>query len=159
MSLFCVGEYLMRRVVVSVNQEGRSFVESDEQIPSAGVLWCTDGDALRTLAEGINPELILQTAQPPPGGFSWALSDFPGGSNMTPKIDPPPGMDEDGFHITNTVNLVYLLSGTMLMDLDEGRVELHGGDAVVLQAGRHAWRNPMSDPVRVLNVSVSCEPL
>jgi quercetin dioxygenase-like cupin family protein len=66
-------------------------------------------------------------------------------------------MDHRGFHVTRTTDLIYILSGRVLLDLDASTVELGTGDAVVLQAANHAWRNPTDERVRFLDVLMSEE--
>jgi quercetin dioxygenase-like cupin family protein len=47
-----------------------------------------------------------------------------------------------GLHITRTIDFDYVVAGTVHCILDDETVELSAGDFIILQAARHAWRNP-----------------
>lgn len=145
----------MRRVVTAVDGSGKSFVAVDEQIPDTGRLFSFDPAAIQGWVDAIDPARVYQPAQPPAGGALWYLSEIPPGKGMEPDPDRGPGMDARGFHVTRTTDFVYILAGTVLLDLDHGTVELSAGDAVVLQAANHAWRNPTTEPARFLDLLMS----
>lgn len=148
----------MRRVVVAVDESGKSFVASDQQIPDTGQLWSADPAQIRRWLDEIDPGQVYAPAQPPVGGALWYLSELPPGKGMNPPTDgngADAGMDSRGFHVTKTTDFIYLLAGTLLLDLDRETVELSAGDAVVLQAANHAWRNPTTEPARFLDLLMS----
>jgi mannose-6-phosphate isomerase-like protein (cupin superfamily) len=140
----------VRRVVTAVDGSGKSFVASDEEIADTGRLWSADPADIRGWLDDIDPEQVYEPAQPPPGGALWYLSELPPGKGMNPTRGSDPG-----FHVTRTTDFVYILSGSVLLDLDHGSVELSTGDAVVLRAGNHAWRNPTTEPARFLDLLMS----
>jgi mannose-6-phosphate isomerase-like protein (cupin superfamily) len=148
----------VRRVVVAGGEDGRSRIASDEQVPDIGLVWTASPANLRAVMETVDPGRVYSPAEPPPGGALWFLSEIPPGKGMAPLTDSPPGMDVRGFHVTRTVDLVYILSGTLLLDVDEHSVKLGTGDAVVLQGANHAWRNPTDEPARFLDVLMSVLP-
>jgi len=143
---------IVRRVVAAVDVNCESFVASDEAIPDTGLVWTADPTEIRGWIGAIDPERVFRPAQPPLGGASWYISELPAGKGMQNNADHPPEMDVRGFHVTKTVDFIYVLSGTVVLDLDRESIELNGGDAVVLQAARHAWRNPTHEPARFLDV-------
>lgn len=50
--------------------------------------------------------------------------------------------DHPGMHTTDMVDLVYVASGQLILELDEGvEVELKTGDTVVQSGTRHRWHN------------------
>ncbi|WP_298500291.1 cupin domain-containing protein [uncultured Maritimibacter sp.] len=58
--------------------------------------------------------------------------------------------DNPGMHRTPTVDYVAVLSGRVVLELDDGAtVALGPGDTVVQQGTRHAWRNPFDEPVSI----------
>ncbi len=73
---------------------------------------------------------------------SWAA---PGASS-----DDGVAVDEAFFHLTNTVDLIYVLDGDVTLRMEEGEVLLHPGDCVVQRNTNHAWGNPSDRPVRLL---------
>ena len=149
----------MRRVVVSTNQEGRSCIASDEEIAGTGMFWTVDRTKAQALIDAVDPQRVYGPAQPPPGGARCVLGELPPGKGMQPLKESAPGMDERGFHVTRTIDVVYMLAGSAILDLDEGNVELSPGDVAVLQAPNHAWRNPGSDPARFIDIMISTDHL
>ena len=61
--------------------------------------------------------------------------------------------DNPGMHTTDTIDLEYVVSGRVVLELDDGQTrELGPGDVVVQNGTRHAWRNPFSEPCRMVVV-------
>lgn len=146
----------MRRVITSVDAEGRSYVQSDEQIEAKGVFWTADPKDFGPMVEAIDPDTVLKHVQPPPRGVNWAFVEYQPGAGMRAFTRPEPAqMDERGFHVTQTIDFIYVIEGGVVLDLDLDSVELNTGDIVALQAGRHAWRNPTDHVVRFIDVLVS----
>jgi len=74
-------------------------------------------------------------------GIAEAESKVPG---LLPSMEP----DHPGFHQSNTIELVYILSGEATVDLDDGKtVSLSGGDSLVQNGVRHNWHNPGLEPL------------
>jgi mannose-6-phosphate isomerase-like protein (cupin superfamily) len=66
--------------------------------------------------------------------------------------------ENPAFHRSDTVDMLYILSGTPVLDLDDGRtVTLQPGDTVVQNGVRHAWRNPGSEPVVMVGMIVGAQ--
>lgn len=56
--------------------------------------------------------------------------------------------DNPGMRTSDTVDVVLIVSGRTTLELDDGiEVVLEGGDCVVQNGTRHAWRNKTSEPV------------
>ena len=56
-----------------------------------------------------------------------------------------------GMHTTNTVDFEFVISGEIWLELDDGReVHLKAGDTVVQNGTRHAWRNKLDEPCRLV---------
>jgi quercetin dioxygenase-like cupin family protein len=61
--------------------------------------------------------------------------------------------DNPGFHRTDSIDMLYVASGQIVLTLDDGaEVTLNPGDTVVQNGTRHAWRNPGSEPAVVVGV-------
>jgi quercetin dioxygenase-like cupin family protein len=55
--------------------------------------------------------------------------------------------DDPGMHTTPTIDFEVVLSGEVILELDDGaEVTLRPGDTVVQNGTRHRWRNEGSDP-------------
>lgn len=57
--------------------------------------------------------------------------------------------DHPGMHKTASVDYEFVVSGSVVLELDDGReVELHPGDTVIHNGTRHAWRNKAQSRAR-----------
>lgn len=100
---------------------------------------------------------------PPVGGLRFVLFTLPpegevdDPDDMESAVDEVeaklPGMmatmepDAPGMHTTETTDLDIVLSGTVVLELDDGaEVTLTQGDVVVQNGTRHRWRNPGTVP-------------
>jgi hypothetical protein len=145
------GREIMKRIVTGVNEHGRSYVVSSDEMDGSSfqTIWEHDPNQLPTWISDIDSELAADWLGPEAGGgMRWLLVPFPpqaeGGEHRE-----LPGIDEEGFHTTRTIDLDCLIEGELTLILDEERVVLHKGDCVVQQATRHAWRNE-SDRIAIL---------
>jgi mannose-6-phosphate isomerase-like protein (cupin superfamily) len=87
---------------------------------------------------------------PGPQGVRMTLCSF------MPDSDPGEGGDdvgdlegvvgEDGFHVTDTVDACWLISGELGLEIDGETIWLTPGDLVVQHGTHHAWRNRTSEP-------------
>jgi hypothetical protein len=150
----------VKRVVTGVDDEGRSYVVSAEELPAsdAVVIWRYEPADIARWIAGVSDEVAATTVEPPPGGATWVAATFPPGAWPPAGADLPdlgevgaiPGMDENGFHTTRTIDFDYLLSGELTLLLDRESVRLQPGDVVLQQATRHAWRNDSAAPAVLL---------
>jgi quercetin dioxygenase-like cupin family protein len=61
--------------------------------------------------------------------------------------------DIPGMHRSHTIDLLYVIAGRVILELDDGsETELNAGDVAVQSGTMHAWRNPWDEPCRVLGV-------
>jgi quercetin dioxygenase-like cupin family protein len=52
-----------------------------------------------------------------------------------------------GLHTTATVDYLYIISGEIWLELDDGQdVHLRTGDTIIQNGTRHAWRNHGTEP-------------
>jgi mannose-6-phosphate isomerase-like protein (cupin superfamily) len=140
----------MKRVVTGVDANGASYVVSADRLPDSGIveLWLYTPSDLEAWIAAIPGDAAATTIEPAPGVVRWvkvtlAPDDKPIATGM-------PGIEEDGFHVTRTIDLAYVLSGAITLFLDRESVEVEAGDVVVQQATRHAWRNDGPAPVEML---------
>jgi len=54
--------------------------------------------------------------------------------------------DQAGMHRTASTDLIYVVSGRVSLELDDGIVNLSTGDTLVQNGTRHAWRNRFDEP-------------
>lgn len=62
---------------------------------------------------------------------------------MAGHMDP----DNPGMHTTDTIDYLYVASGSATLELDDGAtVDVSAGDTIVQNGTRHAWRNHGTEP-------------
>ncbi len=139
----------VRQVVTCDDAKGRAVIARDEQIdgmpiPGLGelaVLWSADEPATYPNA-GNNPGGTALF--PPVGGIRFIMASYAPDSVVAPE--PTPGMhvedgDAPGMHRTDTTDFGVLLSGNIVVEVDDGaEVLLSPGDVVVQNGTRHRWR-------------------
>ena len=162
----------VRRVVTGHDADGKAVFVSDGPVEpvmtalsaSSAFHQIWNGDrAPRFPDDGARP--APTTYFPPVGGFRFGMFTLP------PADEPPPGPDVDladavaqlreglpglldhmepdapGMHTTATIDFEVVLSGEVVLELDDGAtVHLHPGDTVVQNGTRHQWHNPGAVP-------------
>jgi len=168
----------VRRVVTGHDRNGKAVFASDEQVDSLTLalipgaeyhrLW--GADEAPTFPDDGRP-----TAQPsffpPVGAYRFALFTVPPAPVSAPADldlqaalaemeEKLPGMlayvepDNPGMHTTDTIDFEVVLSGEVILELDDGVEKvLRAGDTVVQNGTRHRWRNRGTEPA-VLAVSL-----
>ena len=161
----------VRRVVTGHDSSGRSVFASDERVgpfqPELFPGWAFHalwgGDATPTFPDdGRHPP----AANYFPGldGFRFSFSTIPPANTPAPDgIDlaaaeaevegTMPGLlshmepDDPGMHTTDTIDMEVILSGEVILELDDGEERLlRPGDTIVQNGTRHRWRNPGREP-------------
>ena len=161
----------IRRVVTTINPEGKSVVLSDGPPPRSvtlellGGIKMTDlwhlGSPPQSPADGgdldCNANLV-----PPLGGTHWRVVEYPPASTTPADIDlnaliaevnekvpdlvTHADLSRLGMHRTETIDFGVVLSGEIWLELDEGEVHLKAGDCVVQRGTMHAWHNRSDRP-------------
>ena len=177
-----------RLVVTGHNPEGRAIVVSDDRPPNVmrfetlpgyeiTSLWSTRSGEDGGLASG---ESVIGdgTLVPGPGGTHLLLFRLPSPSELaaatemgsTPETilqefrakapDLAASADlETGLHTTPTVDYVIVLTGSVLMALDDGAIVTLGpGDVVVQNGTAHAWYNGGEEGAVLAAVMVGGQP-
>lgn len=171
----------VRLLVTGHSAEGKAVFASDTQVEPIELetlpgnrfyrLWGSDSTA-RFPDDGAPPS--MPSFFPPVGGYRVAMFTVPPQSPLSAEIDVAavaaelesklPALfeymepDAPGMHRTDTVDFEYVISGRVIIELDDGAaVELGPGDTVVQNGTRHAWRNPFSEPCRMIVFMVGAE--
>ena len=165
----------VRRVVTGHDGKGKSVFASDEKVKPVTVqllpgaefhrLWGAD-DAPKFPDDGSQP--AHSTYFPPIGGFRFGLFMIPPATTvpaadldlavaMAEMEEKMPGLaahmepESPGMHTTATIDFEYVISGSIVLELDDGaEVTLNAGDTVVQNGTRHAWRNRGTEPCRLV---------
>ena len=163
---------MVRRVVTGHDGAGKAVFASDEQVEPVTLglmpgsefhrLWGADA-APSFPDDGSPPPQPMYF--PPVGGFRFGMFTIPpAGAHDAPQVDDIaaamakieeklPGMmgymeqGDPGMHTTATIDFEVILSGSCVLELDDGAsVTLHAGDTVVQNGTRHRWSNPGTEP-------------
>jgi mannose-6-phosphate isomerase-like protein (cupin superfamily) len=154
----------MRRIVTGLNQESRGTIAMDGAAPRVArfdtrpgfeltLLWSTD--ALTQPATGGDPTLTAWPWVPRAGGTRFGICQLPplgppidGGAFLREVAAKAPGLAGDrdpaepGMHATPTIDYLVVLSGEVVMEMEDGNTTVvRAGDCVVQNGTRHAWRN------------------
>ncbi|MBA2282993.1 MAG: cupin domain-containing protein [Acidimicrobiia bacterium] len=161
----------VRRVVTGHDEQGRAVFVSDADVdgfrPSINPasefqrLWGGD-ETPRFPDDGVLP--AHRTYFPPVGGFRFGTFTLPPADRGLPAgVDLAAGLaefeeklpglsgfmepDEPGMHATPTIDFEVVISGEVVLELDDGaEVQLRPGDTVVQNGTRHRWHNRGAEP-------------
>ncbi len=61
-------------------------------------------------------------------------------------------------HTTDTLDLVYVASGRVVLDLGGEERVLEAGEAVIQRGNRHAWRNDGPEPCVLVITMLGADP-
>lgn len=140
------------RRVVTGHEGGRSVFVSDGPVEAtplgtggdAWMVWGRD-DTARFPDDGSQPEAV--SPFPPVAGCRMTVLRLASGQSeafdqfvvqgLAEFADP----NEPGMHRTATLDFDIVLSGSVVLQVDDGEVELRAGDIVVQNGTRHRWVN------------------
>jgi mannose-6-phosphate isomerase-like protein (cupin superfamily) len=161
----------VRRVVTGHSEDGKAVFASDERVAvssmgpgsAGGIHQLWGGDEPPTFPDDGTPP-TRATFFPGVGGYRFLMVTMaPAGAGRPPAGDPDasgadmertfPGLAahmetaNPGMHTTDTIDFEYVVSGEVVLELDDGaEVVLHPGDTVVQNGTRHRWHNRTSEP-------------
>ena len=121
-----------RRIVAGLNAEGRSAVVIADDGPApdlrTGLLW-------RTVAM---PAIYVPGEDPAAVPYSFDMMHSGGTSFAVARF--PPGFVAP-IHATDTLDYLVVLSGELVLVLEEGEARAGPGDFIVDCGVKHGWRN------------------
>lgn len=172
----------IRRVVTGHATSGESRIAGDDELPAVALPGL--GGIAITKIWGAEQTMSYPddgSAQPygpffaPKGGFRFVEFIVPPDAAVTvPDGDPEaalaevdahfPGLlatmdpERPGMHRSATIDLLYCVSGRIILELDDGsKTEIVAGDTVVQSGTMHAWRNPWHEPCRIVAVILGAD--
>lgn len=144
----------MKRIVTENGPDGKSQIMSVKEMPRHGNLWESDTSRPLGFEPRANGENTLDFLS---GGVKVMNLELPTEAEMAEYLKRGvPGLDENGFHRTGTLDILILLDGELTLELEKESVQLEPGDVVVQRDTNHAWRNTGSGPAKCL--SIICTP-
>jgi quercetin dioxygenase-like cupin family protein len=82
-------------------------------------------------------------------GYSDANGQLPG------TVDASETGGRPGFHVTDTVDIVTILSGEIVAIMETDETVLRAGDTLIQRGTRHAWSNRTNMTVTLQSVMIS----
>jgi hypothetical protein len=161
----------VRRVITGHDEHGNAVFVADEDVQPTTVtlsstayheLWRADTTPTFPDAGANGPKT---TFFPQLGGYRFFLLTYPPGDSHAdldgvdieaglreleeklPGVLETNEMDHPGMHTTNTVDMEIVLSGEIVLELDNGaETTLHAGDVNIQNGTRHRWHNRSTQP-------------
>lgn len=166
----------VRRVVTGHSEEGKSIVVNDSIIDGINLgggkdfiqLWGND-------SVPVHPDSGLMTDKmdwfPKIGGhrfFIWVVppktKNIENQKSKSEIEELLPGFmkhfesDNPGMHTTDSVDCTYLISGSIILELDDNKeVELNKGDSIIQNGTRHRWHNLSNIPAVLITTCIGSE--
>lgn len=135
----------VRRLTTGIDGRGKSVIVTDEQLTGderALLLWSADEPP----RQGRSEPPRATGWWPPPGGIRISLSSRkpdrePSTAEAQKRLWPDIN-DAAGFHASDSVDIIVVISGRIWLELDDAvEVELAAGDVLVQNGTRHRWHN------------------
>jgi quercetin dioxygenase-like cupin family protein len=139
-----------RRVVTGHDERGVSVFVSDGPLPVVRAapdgayfceIWSTAATPAPVAATEDDPTLSALTVPPAPNGTKIRINEFPPGA-----VSP--------MHRTQSVDYGIVLSGEVVLALDDTETVLRAGDVVVQRGTNHRWENRTADTARMAFILV-----
>lgn len=161
----------VRRVVTGKTPEGKSVFVSDTVVEPITPLLTPGAEFHNIWGSDTIPQLPQDGTLPPffawfppAGGYRFGFFSVAPANAGPPQVTDMgaaiadfeaklPGLmghmepGAPGMHTTNTIDVEYVISGEVWLELDDGaEVRLGPGDTIVQNGTRHAWRNKGNVP-------------
>jgi naringenin degradation protein FdeH len=139
-----------RRVVTGHDERGVSVFASDGPVPVVRTapdgalfyeIWGTDAMPAPIGANAQDPTTAALSVPPAPDGTKIRINEFP------PGVVSP-------VHRTQSVDYGIVLSGEVVLVLDDSETVLQAGDVVVQRGTNHRWENRSAQTARMAFILV-----
>jgi len=142
---------------VELNQASPSLASLERIAAGIGV---TLGDFFHA-AEHSGPELVRLSQRPVlQSGWSRSQIESLGNPGIGSRLEPLlvtmhcEGTSGKRLHTSNKEQFVMIMSGSVMLDLEDGTQELHQGDAITIPAGTpHRWENKGTKDVQLIKIT------
>lgn len=161
-----------RRVVTGHDKNGSAVVASDDQVPLVGMhgmegwgwldLWANE--KMHFPDEGKREDVSWMF--PPRGSMRYGHAVIPPhteasykGADKAPEgavgSDMNDTISDDGSHRLATLDVITILRGSCVCELDNGvKVQLNEGDTLIQNGTNHSWSNPFDAPCQMTSVMI-----
>lgn len=159
----------VRRVVTAHNANGRAIVASDDELSFVQMpgmagwgwldIWSADNphfpdDGSRKPTSWMFPPIGAMRfgqatiAPRTDAGFERASAD-------DAAEDMQSSISDRGFHRSATIDIIYIVKGSCVCELDDGeKIQLNEGDTLIQNGTIHAWSNPFDVECQMSSVMI-----
>jgi quercetin dioxygenase-like cupin family protein len=137
----------VRRIITGHDAEGNDIVERDDVL----TINPTADSYLLELYRVVGPPADPHSGFAPDANEPQGIVGEQGGVAWRLFLVPP---GDRHLHRTDTLDLVQVLEGEVVLTLDEGQVRLGANDCLVMRGDVHGWRNDGSTPAVLAAVMV-----
>jgi hypothetical protein len=140
-----------RRVVTGHDRNGKSIVLRDGSPPQHHSMHGPEvGADFFEIWNSTQPVPQLTADEPEPNERAFTIMPKAGHLLRIIEIYPPSqGGKRTVMHRTSTVDYVVVITGEIVLVLDDSEVTLRQGDVVVQRGTDHAWENRSAQPARM----------
>ncbi len=140
-----------RRVVTGHDRNGKSVVLSDGPPPQHHSMHGAEvGADFFEIWNSTRAVPLLTATEAEPNERAFTIMPVSGHLLRIIEIYPPSrGGKRTVMHRTSTVDYVVVISGEVVLVLDDSEVTLRAGDVVVQRGTDHAWENRSTHPARM----------
>jgi hypothetical protein len=151
----------IRRIVTGEDKAGRSFLVAEDRVESvslAGIrlfpLWGIPALPVALPATGMEQEGNSAGL----GIVRTAIGVIPPRTLVGHEEGGHLAFDQEGFHQTESVDIAYVVSGSVLLRVPgEPDLVVEAGDCIVQNGALHAWRNDTDEETVILWVWIKGE--
>jgi quercetin dioxygenase-like cupin family protein len=144
-----------RRVVTGVDAEGRSEIINDDRSSLVPNHFETEGFQIRTMwLENKVPVNMVNNTETL-DGYTFTFEPPKSGVIVLMVTSAPGFVGEH--HKTQTIDFIFIISGSIELIMDKGKTTLYAGDTVVQRATLHSWRVVGDEPCKFAAVLVGAE--
>ncbi len=171
----------VNRIVTGHNDEGRSIILYADQgknvtnIPSwpgliVSELWVTN-ESPADNSGSADRSLRPMKHDPDPHGSIFRLIEIPPESETSfnplgifselGSVNKPTSQDSalhPTMHKTNSIDYLVVISGEVIMGMEEGEITVRQGDCIVQRGTNHAWINKTDKPCLIAVILIDAAP-
>jgi quercetin dioxygenase-like cupin family protein len=141
-----------RRVVTGLNSSGKSIILSDGFVPENARYLSTKNSTSDLWIENQVPVDLNDITD---HFIGYSMKTEPPQGGVTARIVTwQPGFSYP-MHSTNTLDILFIVSGTLELILDESKTILAAGDSAIQRGTNHGWRVDGDEPCTVAVVLIS----
>ncbi len=163
-----------RVVSTGHSSQGKAVFREDELVnpfvpnPNAGIeIWDLWGEDESVVLPNDGSKPICPAPFPSGNGFRFKrltlhptdiLLESTNADEPISTDGPVMEADNPGMHTTDTVDCIYIVTGEVWLELDDGaEKKLQAGDTLIQNGTRHAWHNRGANACTMISCSIGAE--